>query len=458
MSHDELKEKGNECIRQRNYKDAALYYSSALSKDPSSHTVFSNRSLAYSKLQQFESALQDANKCIELAPNFARGYLRKSVALTGLGENSKALAAAEQGYKLRGSDTICQSCVGQWLEANDSLLKEKVDRCLQEIDLPRDVIPRGCRILSDDYLTIFLNVLLCRLQFTTTGVEVGFITSCSRSLFEELDRILQLFGHVPASIHSMQWLTAFTLASQTDPSTSRVPQDVATTFIEKSMEFSTWLDTEVDHALYPILSPIMSLVMIAINARCISLNVLNSDQSVTQITCQACLPFFEKSILSGLDYLLQHIAVYKELLEAFSTSNYVFRQQDIEFGRECIAKLEVLLKRCPTDDISKDVSDKATVSISLAQIRLQESPKYDPVEHAPNSGKAVSRIGAMDHEHLKTYAGKKLEALKKDVDSVMMEYSHEDVQDLLSCIGKCVGTVFAGLLQGAGMLLPPPWD
>ena len=81
MSHDELKEKGNECIRQKNYKDAALYYTSALSKDPCSHTVFSNRSLAYSKLQQFESALQDANKCVELAPNFARGCLRKSVAL-----------------------------------------------------------------------------------------------------------------------------------------------------------------------------------------------------------------------------------------------------------------------------------------------------------------------------------------------------------------------------------------
>ena len=84
------------------------------------------------------------------------------------------------------------------------------------------LIPRDCRILSDDYLTIFLNILLCRLQFTSTGVEVGFIASCTRQLFEELDRILQLFGHVPASTHSMQWLVAFSLATQTDPSTSRV--------------------------------------------------------------------------------------------------------------------------------------------------------------------------------------------------------------------------------------------
>ena len=434
--HGELKEKGNECIRQKKYKDAALYYTSALSEDPSSHTVYSNRSLAYSKLQQFDSALQDANKCTELAPNFARGYLRKSVALTGLGESSKALSAAEQGYKLRGSDTICQGCVGQWLEANDSLLKEKVDRCLEEIDLPQDIIPRGCRILSDDYLTIFLNVLLCRLQFTTTGVEIGFITSCSRKLFEELDRVLQLFGHVPASTNSMEWLAVFALAFQTDPSTSRVPQGVVATLMRKSMEFSTWLDTEVDHALYPILSPIISLVMIAINARCISLNVLNSDQSVTQTTCQACLPFFERPILSGPDYLLQHISVYKELLEAFGTSNYVFTQQDIKFGRECITKLEALLKKCPTDDNSKEVSDKAIISISLAQIRLSESPKFDPVLHAPKSGKAISRIGTVDREQLKTYAGEKLKALKNDLDSVMMEFSYEDVQDLLSCIGK----------------------
>ena len=439
MSHDELKKKGNECIGQKNYKDAARYYTSALSKDPCSHTVFSNRSLAYSKLQQFESALQDANKCIELTPNFARGYLRKSVALTGLGMNKKALVAAEQGYKLRGSDKICRDCVEQWLEANDSLLKNKVDHCLQEIDLPRDVIPIGCRILSDDYLTIFLNVLLCRLQFTTNGVEVGFITSCARNLFEELDRILQLFGHLPASTHSMEWIETLVLASQTDPSTSRVSQEVAASFIGKSMEFSTWLDTEVDHALYPILSPIISLIMIAINARCISLNVLNSDQSVTQTTCQASLPFFEKPILSGPDYLLQHISVYKELLEAFGTSNYVFTQQDIKFGQECITKLESLLKKCPTDDNAKDVSDKAIISISLAQIRLQERPKFDPVEHAPKSGKAVSRIVAADHEKLKTYVRKKLEALRIDLDSVMMEFSHEDVQDLLSCIGKmCV--------------------
>ena len=100
MSHDELKEKGNECIRQKNYKNAALYYTSALSKDPCSHIVFSNRSLAHSKLQQFESAL---------------GYLRKSVALTGLGENSKHWLLQNKATSWEASK-LCGTMVGsEWL-------------------------------------------------------------------------------------------------------------------------------------------------------------------------------------------------------------------------------------------------------------------------------------------------------------------------------------------------------
>lgn len=435
MSCLELKEKGNECIRLKKYEEAASYYTTALSADPSSHAVYSNRSLAFSNLKRFDRALEDADQCITLAPNFARGYLRKSVALTGLGEYDRAMTAAELGYKLRASDKISSDCVAQWLEATDHLIGDKVDKIVNEIGLPKNVIPKGCKIISDDYLTIFLNVLLCRLQFTSTGVEIGFISSCVNKLLEELGRILQLFGHT-ATKSADKWLLALALASKVDPSTLRVPQVAATTLLERSIEFSNWLDTEVDSALYCIISPIISLMMIAINARCISLNLLNSDQSVVQTISKACLVFFERPILSHPDYLLQHISVYKELLEAFGTSNYSFTKAEEAFGRECIKKLESLLKQCPNDEYSKDPCDKAMVSIALAQIRLGDSPQVDPVDYAPESGKAISRIGISDPEQLKTYVQDKVEALKHDLDSVMMEFSYRDIQDLLSCIGK----------------------
>jgi len=442
MSHDEMKEKGNECIGQKMYQEAAGYYTAALKDNPSSHTVYSNRSLAYSKLGKFDLALEDAKKCTELAPNFARGYLRKSVALTGLGEYEKAMTAAEEGYKLRGSDAICRNCVAQWLEANEALHKEKVEKCLQEIGFQNDVIPKGCRIISDDYLTIFLNVLLCRLQFTTTGVEVQFVSACILKLFLELNRILQLFGHT-GSRCSLEWLAALRLASKVDPSTSRVPQAIVASLLKRSTEFSTWLDTAVDHTLYPIVRPIMSLIMIAVNARCISLNVLNSEPPVTQVSCQACLPFFENSILSAPDYILQHIAVYKELLESYGISNYIFTKQEVRFGEDCIQKLEALLKQCPVDGYSKDVCDRAMVSIALARIRLGENPGFDPVAYAPESGKAVSRIGKVDPEKLKVYVRNKQEILKsvleipiENTESALMESSYEDTQDLLCCTSK----------------------
>lgn len=442
MSHDEMKQKGNECIRQKQYDEAAEYYTLALESNPASHTVYSNRSLAFTKLGRFDAALNDANKCVELSPNFARGYLRKCVALIGLGSYEEAKAAAEVGYKLRGSDVICQDCVMQWLEANQALLKGKIDKCLEEIGLGEDIIPRGCRIISDDYLTIFLNLLLCRLQFTTIGVEMKFVKSCILQLLQELDRILQLFGHTPHTCAN-EWLAALCLASTTNPSTSRVPHSIVAKLLDKSKEFSLWLDMEVDHALYPIIRPLMCLIVIGAVARCISLNVLNSEQHVTQVTCQACLPFFEASLLSTPEYMEQHIGIYKELLESYGTSNFVFTDEEIQFGKQSITKLEALLECCPTSKHTKTVNEKAMISIALAQIRLGQSPGFDPVAFAAESGKAVSRAGKTEPEKLRAYVRKKQQFLKNalevppdTVGSTLMEFTYEDIQDLLWCIGK----------------------
>ena len=46
MSFDELKQKGNDCVKQKKYTEAIEFYTAALKVDPSSHAVYSNRSLA----------------------------------------------------------------------------------------------------------------------------------------------------------------------------------------------------------------------------------------------------------------------------------------------------------------------------------------------------------------------------------------------------------------------------
>ena len=72
-----------------------IKWNSPLEIDPRSHIGYSNRSLAHCKLGLFKDALTDANRCTELDPSFARGYLRKSVALTHLDKTEEAMKAAE---------------------------------------------------------------------------------------------------------------------------------------------------------------------------------------------------------------------------------------------------------------------------------------------------------------------------------------------------------------------------
>lgn len=54
------------------------HYSEAIKRNPRDHRTYSNRSACYQKLVAFPEALKDAEKCIELAPTFAKGYSRKA--------------------------------------------------------------------------------------------------------------------------------------------------------------------------------------------------------------------------------------------------------------------------------------------------------------------------------------------------------------------------------------------
>ncbi|KAG5671630.1 hypothetical protein PVAND_001822 [Polypedilum vanderplanki] len=85
---EELKEKGNECVKENNFKQAIKFYSEALRKSVTLgldlHTIsvlFSNRSFAYLKDKKYFYALSDAEKTIELSPDWLKGYFRKAEVL-----------------------------------------------------------------------------------------------------------------------------------------------------------------------------------------------------------------------------------------------------------------------------------------------------------------------------------------------------------------------------------------
>ena len=70
-----MKTKGNEFMKAEKYDDALEMYSEAIEKDPSNYVLYSNRSAAYSKKEDFESALKDAEKTIELNSDWPKACL-----------------------------------------------------------------------------------------------------------------------------------------------------------------------------------------------------------------------------------------------------------------------------------------------------------------------------------------------------------------------------------------------
>jgi stress-induced-phosphoprotein 1 len=65
--------------------------------DGSNHLLYSNRSAAYLKKGDGPNALEDANACIALNPQFAKGYSRKGAALHALKRYNDSIVAYQEG-------------------------------------------------------------------------------------------------------------------------------------------------------------------------------------------------------------------------------------------------------------------------------------------------------------------------------------------------------------------------
>jgi len=98
------KDKGNEAFKANNFKKAIKHYTDAIGVDPSDHIFYSNRSACYASLGQYREALEDGEKCVKLAPDWAKGYTRKGLAEFGLGKYEDAAETYKAGMKLSPDD------------------------------------------------------------------------------------------------------------------------------------------------------------------------------------------------------------------------------------------------------------------------------------------------------------------------------------------------------------------
>ena len=65
-------QESSEAIESGDFQKAVRLYSEALALDPQNHVLYSNRSAAYVKVQEYQKALQDARKAKELNPQWSK--------------------------------------------------------------------------------------------------------------------------------------------------------------------------------------------------------------------------------------------------------------------------------------------------------------------------------------------------------------------------------------------------
>ena len=80
-----------------NQNQAVFFYSGAIELTRNVKELFSNRSAAYVKMSEFGKALKDADACIALDKQWAKGWGRRGDSLFGLKNTADALGAYKEG-------------------------------------------------------------------------------------------------------------------------------------------------------------------------------------------------------------------------------------------------------------------------------------------------------------------------------------------------------------------------
>lgn len=116
------KEKGNKYYAEGKVKEAIEAYGAGIDFDPNSNTaaiLYSNRSMCYIKLGEWEKAEKDASMSLQLNSGYAKAYYRRAVARKNLGRLKEAKTDLESVLALCPND----ASANQELEVVKKLLQ-----------------------------------------------------------------------------------------------------------------------------------------------------------------------------------------------------------------------------------------------------------------------------------------------------------------------------------------------
>jgi tetratricopeptide (TPR) repeat protein len=94
------KTKGNASYKAKNYEEAITFYTEAIDLAPASDVAalcLCNRAICFGVLKNWTASAEDAAKCVEIKPDWVKGYQRLGIALRKQGKHFESVKALEDG-------------------------------------------------------------------------------------------------------------------------------------------------------------------------------------------------------------------------------------------------------------------------------------------------------------------------------------------------------------------------
>ncbi|NWI20090.1 SGTB protein, partial [Crypturellus soui] len=107
---DQLKDEGNNHMKEENYSAAVDCYTKAIELDPNNAVYYCNilflpsplsfRAAAQSKLNKYSEAIKDCKRAIEIDPKYSKAYGRLGLALTSANKYEEAITSYQKALDL----------------------------------------------------------------------------------------------------------------------------------------------------------------------------------------------------------------------------------------------------------------------------------------------------------------------------------------------------------------------
>ncbi|KAH9503234.1 hypothetical protein Btru_068516 [Bulinus truncatus] len=138
---EQCKDDGNKCIKEGKHTEAIFHYTEAIRHEPNSAVLYSNRALAFLKIDQLYLALEDAQKAIKLEPSWPKGFYRKGEIEFRGGLYNKALVSYRQALILDPTDKGISDAISK---TNKEIAKDRKDAPSIQYSILQAFIVLGC--------------------------------------------------------------------------------------------------------------------------------------------------------------------------------------------------------------------------------------------------------------------------------------------------------------------------